>query len=101
MIDLSIFLNVKTVIQILILWGAIYHIFLFLQGTRAAYLLWGVVYLAAAFFAFQKLDFLVLNWLMAKLFAFFLIIMAIIFQPEIFKRSDFFFSNIFNTVTRF
>ena len=80
MIDLGIFLNVRAVVQILILWAAIYHIFLFLQGTRAAYLLRGVIILIVAFFAFQKLDFLVLNWVMTKFFAFFLIIMDIVFR---------------------
>jgi len=83
MIDFSIFLNIKAVIQILILWGVVYHIFLFLQGTRAAYLLRGVIILTIAFFVFQKFDFLVLNWLMTKFFAFFLILMAIVFQPEL------------------
>jgi len=83
MIDLNTFLNVKALVQILILWAVIYHIFLFLQGTRAVHLLRGVIILIIAFFLFQKLDFLVLNWVMTKFFAFFLIIMAIVLQPEL------------------
>lgn len=83
MIDLDLFLNWKAIVQILILWIVIYHIFLFLQGTRAAYLLRGVIILFIAFFVFQKAGLLVLSWVMAKFFAFFLIIIAIIFQPEL------------------
>lgn len=77
------FLNWKAITQILILWAAVYHVFLFLQGTRAVYLLRGIVILFAAFFIFQKLGFLVLIWVMAKLLTFFVIIIVVMFQPEL------------------
>ena len=73
----------KAIIQIFILWIIIYNIFLFLKGTKAVYLLRGIIIIIIAFFIFQKTDLYVLGWLLTKLFAFFLILIAIIFQPEL------------------
>ncbi|MCP4652975.1 MAG: TIGR00159 family protein [Candidatus Omnitrophica bacterium] len=83
MVNLSLLLGWKAIVQILILWLVIYHVFIFFKGTKAIYLLKGIIILLVAFFAFQKLGLTVLSWLLAKLFAFFLIFMAIIFQPEL------------------
>ena len=77
------FITWKTVIEVIILWVVIYRIFLFLQGTKAVYLLRGIIFLVVAFFIFQKSGLLVLTWLMTNLFAFFLILMVIILQPEL------------------
>lgn len=82
MSPLTLFLNWKTIVQIFILWVAIYHIFLFLKGTKAVYLLRGVIILLVSFLVFQKLGLFVLSWVLTKLFAVFLILMAIVFQPE-------------------
>jgi len=79
----NIFTQWQSVVQIVILWAAVYHAFLFLQGTRAVYLLRGIVILFAAFFIFEKLGFVVLTWVMAKLLTFFVIIMVVMFQPEL------------------
>ena len=73
----------KAILEILILWFVIYKIFLFLKGTKAVYLLRGIVILVIAFFVFQKTDLYVLSWLLTKFFAFFLILVVIIFQPEL------------------
>jgi diadenylate cyclase len=75
--------NWKSVIEILILWFVIYRIFIFLKGTKAVYLLRGIIMLVVAFFVFQKLGFHALSLLLTKFFAFFLILIAIIFQPEL------------------
>ena len=77
------FLNWKTITEILILWFAIYQIFLFLKGSKAVYLLRGIIILIIAFFVFNKLGLFVLSWLLTKFFAFFLILIVIIFQPEL------------------
>ncbi|RKY36256.1 MAG: TIGR00159 family protein, partial [Candidatus Omnitrophota bacterium] len=53
-------LNWKAIIEILILWFVIYRIFLFLKGTKAVYLLRGIVILVVSFFIFQRLGFHVL-----------------------------------------
>lgn len=72
-----------TVLEIGILWFVIYRIFLFLKGTKAVYLLRGIIFLIVFFFVFQKLNLVVLSWLLTKFFAFFLLLMVIIFQPEV------------------
>ena len=76
-------LNWKAAIEIVILWFVIYRIFLFLKGTKAVYLLRGIVILVISFFVFQRSGLYVLSWLLTKFFAFFLILVVIIFQPEL------------------
>jgi len=73
----------KTIVETLILWFVIYKIFLFLKGTKAVYLLRGIIIIVVSFFIFQKLGLFILSWLLTKLFAFFLILIVIIFQPEL------------------
>lgn len=73
----------KHIIEIVILWFVVYRIFLFLKGTRAVYLLRGIIIILISFVISQWLGFYVLNWLLTKFFAFFLILIAIIFQPEL------------------
>ena len=75
--------NWKLIVEMLILWFIIYRIFLFLKGTKAVYLIRGIIILIISFFVFQKLGLFVLSWLLTKLFAFFLILIVIIFQPEL------------------
>lgn len=76
-------LNWKAIVEILILWIVVYRIFLFLKGTKAVYLLRGIVILVIALLAFQMLGLPVLTRLLAYFFAFFLIFVVIIFQPEL------------------
>jgi diadenylate cyclase len=77
------FLNWKAVLEILILWLVIYRIFISLKGTRGAYIIRGIIVLIISFFIFQKLGLTVLSWLLTNFFAFYLIILVIIFQPEL------------------
>lgn len=77
------FLNPKTILEIIILWMVIYRIVVSLQGTKGAYLIRGVIVLIAAYFVFQKLNLTVLSWLLTNFFAFYLIIIVVIFQPEL------------------
>jgi diadenylate cyclase len=76
-------LNWKDFVEIIILWIVVYRIFLFLKGTKAIYLLRGIIFLVVALLAFQLFDFPVLTRLLTYFFAFFLILVAIIFQPEL------------------
>jgi len=76
-------LNWKTVVEILILWAVVYRIFLFLKGTKAVYLLRGIIILVVALLVFQMLGLPVLTRLLTYFFAFFLILVVIIFQPEL------------------
>ncbi len=73
----------KAIVEILILWMVVYRIFLFLKGTKAVYLLRGIVILVISLLTFQMLGLPVLTRLLTYLFAFFLILIVIIFQPEL------------------
>lgn len=73
----------KAIIEILILWFVVYRIFLFFKGTKAVYLLKGIIILVISLFAFQMLGLPILTRLLTYLFAFFLIFVVIIFQPEL------------------
>lgn len=73
----------KAIVEVLILWLVFYRIFLFLKGTKAVYLLRGIIMLVVSFLVFQIVDLPVLSLLSKYLFAIFLIFIAIIFQPEL------------------
>jgi diadenylate cyclase len=81
--DFARLLNWKALVEIVILWMVIYRIFLFLKGTKAVYLLRGIIILVISLLAFQMLGLPVLTRILTYLFAFFLILVAIIFQPEL------------------
>ncbi|MDD5070013.1 MAG: diadenylate cyclase CdaA [Candidatus Omnitrophica bacterium] len=76
-------ITLKGAIEIIILWAVIYQIFLFLKGSKAVYLLRGIIILVVCLFAFQLLQFPVLSNLLSKAFTIFLIFIVIIFQPEL------------------
>lgn len=73
----------KPAVEIIILWVMIYYILLFFVGTRALQVLRGIIFLLIAFLFFQRFDFMVLDWLLTKLFGISVIAMLVIFQPEI------------------
>ena len=73
----------KPILEILILWFVIYHIMLFFEGTRAVYVLRGIVLLLVMFFVIQRFGLERLDWLFTKLFAISVIALLIIFHPEI------------------
>jgi diadenylate cyclase len=73
----------KPLVEIIILWFLIYHILLFFEGTRAVLVMRGIVVLIVAFLIFQKLNLLIMDWLLTKLFGISVIAILIIFHPEI------------------
>ena len=73
----------KSIIEVIILWYVIYKLFLFLKGTKALYLLRGIFLLIIAYFLFQWLNFYTLSWVLARLLAFSVILIVVIFQPEL------------------
>jgi diadenylate cyclase len=73
----------KPFIEVLILWFVIYRVILFFEGTRAIHVIRGIIILLVAFFLFQMLNFEILDWLLARLFAISVIALLIIFHPEI------------------
>jgi diadenylate cyclase len=56
---------------------------LFFEGTRSFQVLRGIIMLLLVFFISQKFDFIVLDWLLKKLFGISIIAILIIFHPEI------------------
>jgi len=79
----NIWVFLKPVIEIGILWFILYRILIFFQGTRAFQVLKGIIFLVVAFFVFQKLGLNTLDWLLTKFFAISIIAVLIIFQPEL------------------
>ncbi|MEW6008409.1 MAG: diadenylate cyclase CdaA [Candidatus Omnitrophota bacterium] len=78
-----IFLNWRPALEILILWFIFYRMLVFFEGSRAVNVLRGIIILIIAFFVSQKLGLLAIEWLLTKLFAFWLIAIIVIFQPEL------------------
>jgi len=73
----------RPILEILILWGALYTMFHLISGTRAVQILFGLI-LFAVFFQIAK--FFGLNtivWVFTKLFAFGMIALLILFHPEL------------------
>lgn len=77
------YLSWQSFIEILILWVVIYHIMLFFEGTRAVYVLRGVIILFVFFLLVQVFRLDILGWLLGKLFGISVIALLIIFHPEI------------------
>jgi len=73
----------KYVIEILILWFFYYMLLLFIQGTRAAQVLKGLIILVIIFIITQELNLETINWILTKLFTISIIAFIIIFQPEL------------------
>ena len=80
---LVIWLIIKPVIEVIILWAVFYKILVFFQGTRAFQVLKGITYLLLAFLISQLLDFNTLNWLLTRFFTISIIALLIIFAQEI------------------
>jgi diadenylate cyclase len=55
----------------------------FFEGTRGSQVLRGIIMLFSAFFIFQKFNFTVLDWLLQQLFGISVIVLLVIFHPEI------------------
>ncbi|MDD5505319.1 MAG: diadenylate cyclase CdaA [Candidatus Omnitrophica bacterium] len=79
----SLFLYWKPITEVIILWFFIYQIILFFEGTRSLQVLRGIIMLLLVFFISQRFNFIVLDWLLKKLFGISVIAILIIFHPEI------------------
>jgi len=75
--------NWKSILEIIILWICIYGILSFLKGTKAVYLLRGILLISALLFISQIFGLPILTRLLTYFFGFFLIFSVIIFQPEL------------------
>ena len=74
----------RPVLEIGVIWFIIYRSLLFIKGTRAAYVLRGLLALIIIlFFLAQLLNLETINWILTNLFAFGIIAFLIIFQQEL------------------
>ena len=71
------------VIEILIIFAVYYLVLLFIKGTRAEQLIWGIGILLVGFFFAQRLHFDVLAYMLSSFFQVFIIAAIIIFHPEL------------------
>ncbi len=73
----------KALIEILILWYIFYRTMVFLEGTRAFYVIRGIAVLALVFLLSSAVGLHTLNWLLEKLFAISILVFIVLFQPEL------------------
>ncbi len=73
----------KPVVEILILWYVFYQIILYLEGTRALYVLRGIVIILIAFMLFKISGLYTLKWLFDRIFALSIVVFVILFQAEL------------------
>jgi len=72
-----------TILEVLILWGVYYTIFLLLQKTVAEQVLKGVIVITVIIMITRGLNLVIINWLLTRLLAISVIAFLIIFQPEL------------------
>jgi diadenylate cyclase len=73
----------QAVVEILIIFVIYYLALLFIKGTRAEQLIWGVAILVLAYFLAQRLHFDVLAYMLSSFFQVFILAIIIIFHPEL------------------
>ncbi|MCQ9208075.1 MAG: diadenylate cyclase CdaA [Omnitrophica bacterium] len=77
----------RPVLEIAILWYVFYHLLVFIKGTPAVQVLKGLIFLIILFFislvVTQKLNLVIISWILPRFLAIFLISFLIIFQPEL------------------
>lgn len=73
----------KILLEVAILWYAIYMVLLFVKGTRSEQLLKGLVILGIIVVISQQLGLEVITWALTQLFPISIIALVIIFQPEL------------------
>jgi diadenylate cyclase len=77
----------RPVLEVLILWYVFYNLLVFIKGTPAVQVLKGLIFLIILFlislFVAQKLNLIIISWILPKFFAIFLLSFLIIFRPEL------------------
>jgi diadenylate cyclase len=73
----------EIVLEILLLWGVYYMVYLLLKGTAAEQVLKGIIIISAAIMLTRGLNLVIINWLMTRLLAISVLAFLIIFQPEV------------------
>ncbi|MBD3426114.1 MAG: TIGR00159 family protein [Candidatus Omnitrophica bacterium] len=78
-----VFMSWEIVLEVLILWGVYYMVYLLLKGTAAEQVLKGLIIISFVVLLSKGLNLVIINWLLTRLLAISVIAFLIIFQPEI------------------
>lgn len=70
-------------LEILILWGVYYTVYLLLKETAAEQVLKGIIVISAVVMLTRGLNLVIINWMLTRLLTISVIAFFIIFQPEI------------------
>ena len=73
----------EIILEICLLWGAYYMVFILLKGTIAEQVLKGLIVISVIVMLTKGLNLVIINWLLTRLLAISVIMFIIIFQPEI------------------
>lgn len=73
----------KPIVEIIFFWFVIYRLLTFIQGTRTVQLLIGLSVLVAISMLAQLFGLTAINWMLTNVFAIGLVVLVVIFQPEI------------------
>ncbi len=74
---------IVAVIDIFIVYYAIYRVLLLIKGTRAAQMVFGLVLIAAGFFTAKRFELATVSWLLDNFINYFIIIIIVVFQHDI------------------
>ncbi|MGB2601558.1 MAG: diadenylate cyclase CdaA [Candidatus Omnitrophota bacterium] len=78
-----VFMSWEIILEILMLWGAYYMVYLLLKGTAAEQVLKGLIIISFVVILTKGLNLVIINWLLTRLLAISVIAFLVIFQPEI------------------
>ncbi|MBF0253078.1 MAG: DNA integrity scanning protein DisA nucleotide-binding domain protein [Candidatus Omnitrophica bacterium] len=78
-----IYIYWDTIIEIMLLWGAYYAVFLLLRGTAAEQVIKGLIIISGIVMLTRGMNLQIINWLLTRLLAISVVMFVIIFQPEI------------------
>src|SRR5262245_11850022 len=74
---------IVSIVDILIVYYAIYRVLLLIKGTRAAQMVIGLVLIGAGFFAAEQFELATVSWLLDNFINYFIIIIIVVFQHDI------------------
>ncbi|MEA3489540.1 MAG: diadenylate cyclase CdaA [Candidatus Omnitrophota bacterium] len=73
----------EIMLEVLILWGVYYMVYLLLKGTAAEQVLKGIIIISAVVMLTRGINLVIINWLLTRILAISVLAFLIIFQPEI------------------
>ncbi len=80
---MGFFLGWEVVLEILLLWGMYYMVYLLFKGTAAEQVLKGIIVISLIVLLTRGLNLVIINWMLTRLLAISVVAFLIIFQPEI------------------